>query len=298
MMITLAAIELPGGSAGPTPEAWERVEGTPTSTPVGSGREPELIVRNICQPAILPSLPDRPTGSAMIVVPGGGFLSSTIEREGHSVAKWLNERGIASFILKHRLAPTPADTRQASRELRKAADDSMARIRQGGTTLTELLSQEQVKSMYAARDDGLEAVRHVRSHAAEWGLSPGRIGIMGFSSGAITAIQVVLGARADTQPDLVVLLYGMPPDNAAIPSTAPAAFIAVAADDGAVSGSLAIHDAWRKAGVPAELHVIESGGHGFAVLRQGKSSDHWVDILDRWLAAHGFAREAPQPAPS
>jgi acetyl esterase/lipase len=287
-----APIKLPGRIASAAPEVWERTAAGPPSPGVASASGSELSVRNVSQPTLQPFLPDVPTGAAMIVVPGGGFMTVTIEREGYSVAKWLNERGIAAFVLKYRVVQTSADARQASIQLANIVKESMQRIRTGGSTVSELLSEEQRKAMLAAQEDGLEAVRYVRASASKWGLSPDRIGIVGFSAGAVTVLNVVLKADAASRPDLVASLYGMPPSTAAIPTTAPPAFIAVAADDAAVSGSLAIYNAWRATGRIAELHILENGGHGFGMLHQGKSSDHWPQLFDYWLSAHGFETKA------
>jgi acetyl esterase/lipase len=300
----LEAIKLSGRTVNPTPEVWEIREKEPVSPGVASFVGPELWVRNVSRANLSPFLPEpsRATGAAMIVAPGGAFVELAMDREGYSVAKWLNQRGIAAFVLKYRLKPTPLNPSKAATQTSKQVKQGGPPVRAGGGTVIDLIPEEERDAMndamLAASEDGREAVRYVRSHAAQWGLSPNRIGIIGFSAGAVTALNVALKGDAASRPDLVAPVYGALPNTTGIPSTAPPAFIAVAGDDGVVSYSLAIYNAWRAASVPAELHVFESGGHGFGMLHQGKSSDAWQEQFDHWLATHEFERSKTSAAGS
>jgi acetyl esterase/lipase len=224
----------------------------------------------------------------MIIAPGGAFMELAIEREGYSIARWLHHRGIAAFVLKYRLEPMPADPQEALIEFAKQVTASMRRARPGGAVLIDLLSEQQSRALSAAEEDAREAIRYVRSHAAQWGLSMNRIGIVGFSAGAAIAVGSALNEDAASRPDLLASIYGALPDATPISTTTPPAFIAVAADDGFASYSLRLYSAWRAQGVSAELHVLENGGHAFGMLHQGKSSDHWLELFDHWLGAHGF----------
>jgi acetyl esterase/lipase len=96
---------------------------------------------------------------------------------------------------------------------------------------------------------------------------------------------------AASRPDLVVAIYGALPDNdTAVPPGAPPVFVAAASDDVYPwSFSSATYSAWRAAGVSAELHIFEDGGHGFGMLHQRKSTDQWPGLLDTWLRSHRFA---------
>lgn len=293
------AVKLSGRSANPAPEAWDLMEGGlppgVDAATTGNFGGPERWVRNVSQPTLEPFLPDagKATGAAMIVVPGGGLLGLAIDREGFAVARWLNQRGIAAFVLKYRVAALPADPKEALSELNRRIGEMVRQIRPGSATENEILLPLQREAMAAAQQDGLEAMRYVRAHAAQWKLSPRRIGIMGFSSGAAIAIGVALKADAASRPDLVVPIYGLMPDATAVPATVAPAFIAAAADDFAASFSFNIYNAWRAAGATAELHILENGGHDFGLLRQGKSSDQWPELFNHWLAAHGFETTPP-----
>jgi acetyl esterase/lipase len=295
------AIDLSGKTANPVAEEWDSLDtGLPPGAAPGSMGNfggPELWVRNSSRATLTPFLPKsgKSTGAAMIVAPGGGFMQLAIDREGYSVARWLTQRGIAAFVLKYRLAPMPADQEaflHAMTQIYSTVQENAERARASGTTLTlvELFPPEQRAALLAAREDGAEAVAYVRRHAAQWKLSPDRIGIMGFSAGAVTAIDVALTADEASRPDLVAPIYGSLSGEKSVPASAPPTFIAAAADDPFGRYSLDVYSAWRAKSVPAELHLFENGGHGFGVLRQGTSSDQWPELFDRWLRTHGFEK--------
>jgi acetyl esterase/lipase len=290
------AIRLSGHTKNPAPELWVRMEDglPPGAGPTGVAKlgRPELWVWNVSEPTLTPFLPERSqaSGAAMIVLPGGAFMGLAIDREGFDVAHWLNQRGITAFVLKYRVAPLPADPQQALTRFSNELASMMQRAQTlgSGAGLAQMQSPEVRAATEAAREDGLEAVRFVRTHAAQWGIDPHRIGVVGFSAGAITAAGLTLTADAASRPDLVAPIYGMLPRKQEVPNGAPPAFFAVAADDMITTAAVAAFQAWRANGAVAELHVLESGGHGFGVLQQGKSSDQWTFLFDHWLTTRGF----------
>lgn len=283
-------ISLPGVSANGSPEEWLKVEiigVQPRGNATSQGAE--VVVRNVSRPTLVPFWPDpaKATGAAMIVMPGGGFIGLGMDREGYPVSRWLAERGIAAFLLKYRVAPTPGDWRELLKT--EPAAPLVWRVREGKTVGTS--SDARIEAaIRAAREDVVEAMRYLRHHAPGWGLSSDRIGVVGFSAGAIGAISVALDGDRITQPNLVASIYGGLTDGAIASATAPAAFIATAADDSSVppAASLSLYETWQAAGASAELHVFENGGHGFGMLHQEKRSDQWPTLFDRWLAVHGF----------
>jgi acetyl esterase/lipase len=290
------AIRLPLRTPNAAAESWEQTVG---GVPTGAKAESVAVfdgderwVRNVSTPTLSVFRPDasRSTGVAFIVAPGGGFMQLAIDREGYSPARWLNERGITAFVLKYRLAPMPGDQMEFYRAMMKVgahAQDVAAHM-PSGAAFHDMLPELQRRAMIAAREDGLEAVHYVRTHAAKFGISPDRIGMLGFSAGATTVIGVVQKADAGSRPDAIASIYGLLPDKSPLASPVPA-FIAVADDDPLASGSsLAIYRTWRSAQAPVELHVFAAGGHGFGVLHQGKSSDQWLDLFDHWLRLQGF----------
>jgi acetyl esterase/lipase len=241
----------------------------------------ELRVRNVSQPSLTPFLPapGKATGAAVIVAPGGGFMMLSWESEGTAVAKRLADAGVAAFVLKYRLDATPDDTQAFTRQF-MASMASLAKDASAAKPMTPFADE------IPAAADGAEAVRLVRRRAAEWGIDPHRVGLVGFSAGGITAANVATGDPSG-RPDFVGIIYGALGRPA--PADAPPAFIATAADDPLLrNAAIPMFDAWRAAGRPAELHLYEKGGHGFGMVSKGSSSDHWFDEFLWWMQARGL----------
>jgi acetyl esterase/lipase len=136
--------------------------------------------------------------------------------------------------------------------------------------------------------DGLQAVKLVRRHAAEWGIASDKVGIMGFSAGGHLTTGVALTYTADSRPDFAAPIYSSPYEDISVPADAPPLFIAVAHDDAfAASASVPLYSAWNAAGRSAELHIYSKGGHGFGMHKQGLPSDNWIDRFGEWLQAQG-----------
>jgi acetyl esterase/lipase len=236
------------------------------------------VVRNVTQPTLTAFLPDpaAATGAAVIVCPGGAFHFLAIEHEGNEVAQWLNARGVAAFVLRYRLIETVVDDGALSQQMQQNLTDR-DRFRQLMQVLRPLIIA-----------DGLQAVKLVRRRAAEWGIAPDRIGIMGFSAGGHLTAGVALGYDAESRPDFAAPIYSSPYEDIQVPGDAPPLFIAVAHDDAfAASASVPLYSAWSAAGRSAELHIYSKGGHGFGVHRQGLPSDHWIERFGEWLQAQG-----------
>lgn len=159
-------------------------------------------VRNVTRPTLTAFLPKpgTATGAAMIVAPGGGFLGLSIEKEGWRIAQWLADRGIAAFVLKYRVLPTPASQAEFA--------DKMAVVLKGGNP--GFAPPEDTPA--AAYADGIAALRYVRGHAAALGIDPKRVGFMGFSAGGFLTRSLVERAGAD-RPDFAAPIY---PNMAAI----------------------------------------------------------------------------------
>jgi acetyl esterase/lipase len=280
------SIALSGRATFRSPEIWETVGDT------------GLWVRNVSQPALIPFLPDASiaTGAAIIIAPGGAFFKLAMSHEGFAVANWLTRLGIAAFVLKYRLAASPDDPGAAAVELAKHETRVAELARAGGRTLSDLLSREQWDAMLAACEDASEAIRCIRLNAAELGISPDRVGLIGFSAGAGIAVGAALNADISSRPNMLASMYGALPSAIAVPPTAPPAFIAAAADDEFDSFSVDIYKAWREGGARAELHVFENGGHGFGIVPLGKRSDLWPNLFDQCLQAWGFKLQWPSRA--
>lgn len=267
---TLNSIPLAGAGAD-AGELWERQDG-------------HLSVRNVTQAALYPVLPPpgKANGTAVVIAPGGAFISLAMDTEGLLVARELAARGITCFVLKYRLDASPAGIKDFVPFLVKRLSNAKPRMTRGDLidTPTALLAQQ----------DGLAAMKHVRSHAADYGIDPKRIGFMGFSAGGMTTMNVASAYDAATRPDFIGVIYGASGERP-VPKDAPPAFIALAADDSLLGyASVPIFDAWREAGKSAELHVYARGGHGFGMRKMGGTSDKWLDDFHAWLAAAGFTK--------
>jgi acetyl esterase/lipase len=111
-------------------------------------------------------------------------------------------------------------------------------------------------------------------------------------AGGAVVLSTVYGP-ADGRPDFAAPIYAAGANSNPPPEGAPPLFIAVAADDTTVGfqGSIDLFGAWRKAGLPAELHVFQTGAHGFG--KKGGGADHYLDRVEEWLKLNGWLTKAP-----
>jgi acetyl esterase/lipase len=264
--------------------------------------EPEKLVDgaypvNIHDPSltVVRADPRHANGAAMVVVPGGGHRILVFQNEGIAAAKNLNRVGVTAFVLKYRLA----------------RDDSAGAL--PGYTIEG-----------DAANDLRRALRWVRAHAAEYGVDPHRVGVMGFSAGgelvslvadnpepASSTAAASSGKRdaVDAQsarPDFQVLIYPGPlgsPGKAV--NNAPPAFIAAGSKDKCcMPPAIGLYQQLTAAGVSAELHLYAETDHAFNVGQRGErvSVQHWPDRLSDWLADGGWlvphGGQAPQGVPA
>ncbi len=248
----------------PGSEKWSYVEKRIEATPNGP------IVVNVVKPTLTAFLPEKgkATGTGVLVAPGGAFVALAIEQEGDAVARWLQQRGIAAFVLKYRLM-----------EQRANGMPSMPEMEQAGK--------------YAAAD-GVQALKVLRQRAGEWGVAADRIGFIGFSAGATVATETLLSADPASRPNFAALLYGGPFGGPAkVPAQLPPVFLAWAQNDPISANTVVkMYDALKAAGNNPEAHVYTAGGHGFGMKQQGLSSDHWIEAFHGWLTAQGFTKPA------
>jgi acetyl esterase/lipase len=209
----------------------------------------------------------------MIVAPGGGFQNLMMSYEGVDIAKRLNAMGVDAFVLKYRLKYTDPNARRAAAG---AATQPAAPNAQTG---------QDVRAMAAA--DGQTAIRYLRQNAAKYGFRPDRIGIIGFSAGGAVVVRAARG-DPDGRPNFAAAIYAAEASGTPPPAGAPPLFIAVASDDQSVGyqGSLDMFSAWRKANIPVELHIFQTGRHGFRT--KGGGADHFMDRLEEWMKVNGY----------
>lgn len=224
--------------------------------------------------------PEKATGTAMLVIPGGGLERLAIEHEGYEIAEWLNHQGIAVFMLKYRVP----------------ARDPQQRWKVG-------------------LQDAQRAMGIIRSRAQEWHVDQDSIGTIGFSAGG--EINVMLATyhaeprqydpidaadKLSTRPDFNIVIYGGGFANARdntmrediakrINRDTPPMFIAHAFDDSALS-SIILMNALKRANVASELHVFGAGGHGFGIRGTGLPVGHWGELCLNWMTWLGYLDNA------
>ncbi len=248
-------------------------------------------------PTITPYFPEKgkANGTAVIICPGGGYSGLAIKSEGYDVAQEFAKIGVTAFVLKYRL---PSDLIMVDK------------------TIGPLQDAEQ-------------AMLIVRSRAAEWGLNPAKIGIMGFSAGGHLAStlathfdKVVIDNKSNVslRPDFAILMYpvitfgekthrgsknnliganatqdmvDLYSNEKQVTANTPITFLVQAADDRTVpvENSLMFYNALLKANVKGEMHIYAEGGHGFG-LNNRKSKAHWFDWCTSWLDTNGLLTSA------
>jgi len=240
---------------------------------------PMTVIRNVTRPTLTPFLPEpsKATGAAVILAPGGGMIF--LAMPGEAAIRALTDRGIAVFMLKYRVEPTPPKV-----------EDLMVFF---GRMQEQSKRGEVILANAGGHADAQAAVRHVRANAAKWRIDPKRVGLLGFSSGAQVSRSAAFAAAPEGRPDFLGLVYGAM-DAAEVPATAPPMFAAIAIDDATVPNvGFPIVESWRKAKRPVELHAYQGGGHGFA--QGGPQATHrlYLDQFTAWMAMQGFL-----PSPS
>jgi len=252
-------------------------------------------IQKVTDPELFVYLPpsEMATGTAVLICPGGGYSGLAFDHEGHAIAGWLNDNGIAGIILKYRL---PSDLIMENKSI-------------------------------GPLQDAQEAIRTIRRNAGKWNIDPEKIGVIGFSAGGHLASTLSthydvpayeLKDDISVRPDFSILIYpvitmetsfthmgsrrnllGENPDVEAverfsnekqITSDTPPAFLVHSGDDNAVPvlNSIVYYEGLHKYGIPSELHIFQKGGHGYGLAREQSTQSAWPDLCLQWLKASGF----------
>lgn len=270
------------------PEGTTTILLWPSGAPGAQGDE------DIDKPTLTIFLPKVPnaTKTGVLVTPGGGYLHLSMDKEGYAIARWLNDRGVAAFVLKYRLGP---------------------------------------KYHYPIElEDAQRAIRLVRAHAAEYGIAEDHLGMWGFSAGG--HLTATAGTRFDngnaastdvveqkgSRPDFLILAYpvitlmdpsahtgsrkyllGDDPDPALVRSLSaetqvtkdtPPTFLFATTDDKTVPvmNSVMFYEALVKAGVPVEMHLFQHGAHGAGLAAANPQLSVWPDLVAKWMRERGY----------
>jgi acetyl esterase/lipase len=268
----------PGKPPGETASIGEERDATkPTDAKIAG--QPIIRLTNVSQPTLTlyPAPKEKRTGATVIVCPGGAYQILAMNHEGTEVCEWLNSIGVTAVLLKYRVPARPNQPRHL-----------------------------------AALQDAQRAVSLVRGKAKEWDIDAERIGILGFSAGGhLTAMTATsFGKRSyealddvdkvSCRPDFAILIYpaylvneektGLHKDVQVTKETPPM-FLVHAADDRLVaSNSAVLYMALERVGVPAELHIYTSGGHGFGIRPTDNPSTTWPKRCEEWLSRRGITK--------
>lgn len=249
----------------------------------------------VTSPAIFPYLPpiESATGTAVLICPGGGYAALAFNHEGHAIAKWLNDNGIAGIVLKYRL---PSDL---------------------------IMKDKSVGPL----QDAQEAIRTIRRNAKNWNIDPNKVGVIGFSAGGHLASTLSthyaekvyeMKDTISARPDFSLLIYpvitmdssfthagsrrnliGLNPSEKEISrfsnekqvnEKTPPAFMVHSEDDKTVpvKNSIVYYESLVKYGIPSELHIFQKGGHGYGMAGGKDTQSSWPDLCIKWLKASGF----------
>lgn len=272
----------PEAAPGETGELGEERDLTTAKDHLVAGR-PVIRWGNVAKPTltVYPAPRDRATGAAVVICPGGGYHILAMDLEGTEVAEWLNSIGVTAVLLKYRV---PA------RKGRERHD--------------------------APLQDAQRALSLTRHRAAEWGVDPARIGILGFSAGAhlsaaastrFEARHYPVADEADKvscRPDFTVLIYPayltvkdqgdrLAPELTVTSNTPPTLLIQTQDDSVRVETSLFYYLALKRAGVRAEMHLYASGGHGYGLRPTSETVTTWPRRAEEWLRGLGLLERRP-----
>lgn len=240
------------------------------------------VVYNVTNPSLLVFRGNKTdaNGTAIIIAPGGGFQSLSINREGIDLAKKLADKGVTAFVFKYRLVETKSN--DPAKEMMENLKDREKFIEKTAT----------VREM--AGEDIRTAIAYIKENAEGFGIDPDRLGVIGFSAGASIIMESVLGSENKLHvPTFAAAIYGGVGNElleAQIPKNETPLFICAASDDqlGLAPNSIGLYTKWLKSGYPVELHMYATGGHGFGMGTQNLPVDTWDDRFLEWLRQFGF----------
>jgi acetyl esterase/lipase len=207
--------------------------------------------------------------------------------EGWEVAQALADRGIAAFVLKYRLQPTP--------ESLDAFKESMNRTFAAATppsgTPNAAPTSRPRMDLSNQLEDAEAAYAMIVKRATEWGVDTTRLGMIGFSAGAGLTMHCTLNSKS-MELDFIGPVYGgMGPVE--VPKNAPPMFNVIASDDFLFRGQFGVIESWFKAGRPVEFHLYQNGGHGFGLGNPDRTSNRWFDAFMHWLEVNDFLAAKP-----
>lgn len=250
--------------------------GEETATPSEPGKKQVLRISNVSVPTLqfYPAVKEKNTRTTVVVCPGGGYNILAWDLEGTEVCEWLNSLGVNAVLLKYRVP-----------------------------------RRKGLPPHHAPLQDAQRTMSYVRAHAKQWDLDPQRIGILGFSAGGNLAAMTSMHFakrnyegiddidQISSRPDFSILIYpayltgsdGKLVPEALVTKETPPMFMAHAYNDGVTpESSVLMWLALKRVGVPAEMHITETGGHGYGLRVTDSNSHRWPSRCEEWLRERGL----------
>ncbi|NIJ44640.1 acetyl esterase/lipase [Wenyingzhuangia heitensis] len=257
---------------------YKKVEGL-----IWKGKEVTYVtdiprVANISKPSIQIFKPKKEinTGTAVIILPGGGMTINSILTEGTMVADWLVKKGVTAVVLKYRLKPT-----------KKGKD--FADFKKKNRISYQQKKEIHQKLFPASIDDALNAITYARNNAKKLSVNPNKIGVMGFSAGGAVTMGVGYNYTEKNRPNFIAPIY---PWTSEYPvqepkQDAPPLFIVCASNDPLklATGSIDLYTSYKENNKDAELHMYAKGKHGFGMTTQNLPSDTWIERFYDWAVS-------------
>ena len=261
----------------PASESWFRQWGEP-------------MARNVSSATLTPFLPDpaKATGAAVIVAPGGGFRWLSMNNEGWKVARALADHGIAAFVLKYRLIPTPPSLDA----FREGMSHNFMPPAPAGAKAPEARPRMPNWDLANQQEDADAAYALILKRAQEWHVDTNRLGMVGFSAGAGLTMHSALHSKT-MKLAFIAPIYG---SLAAVevPKDAPPLFVALASDDPLMfHGEFGLIKSWWDAKRPVEFHLYQNGGHGFGLGYPDRTANGWFPVFLHWLEVNKFLVKSP-----
>ncbi|PRP68067.1 alpha/beta hydrolase [Nonlabens agnitus] len=263
-------------------------------SPIIEGKE-LMKTSQVTAPTLTIFKPENPNGTAILILPGGGYKHLAIHKEGTKIARWLNTLVITGIVLKYRL---PSDV---------------------------IMDEKSIGPL----QDAQKAMRVIRSNAATWGIDPAKIGVMGFSAGGHLAATLSTGyddevyienSYVSAKPNFSMLIYpvitmhdefthqgsksNLLGDNPTadqiemystenrINQQTPPTILIHALDDTSVpyQNSVIYFEGLQKHDIASEIHLYQKGGHGFGLNEDGPARN-WPAACEQWLRTNALLRK-------
>jgi dienelactone hydrolase len=275
--------------------------------------EKNIALFNVVDPTLTVFFPtpEKATGTAIIVCPGGGFSALSWDNEGPNVAKKLAEKGIVAFVLKYRISyaggtpeevnliartsyggerrtPESQELTKKNSEITRSITSSYVSQIADKVDLISTLARDLGKIQDIAGDDGRKAVEYVRKNADKWKISPNKIGMIGFSAGGMVTLDVAFNHTEQSKPNVIGIMYGVFGAKG-VPADPMPMFMASSQNE-ATGGAAALYAAWCASRLPAEIHSFTRANHGFGYRDNDDSVNIWIELFYNFLKKTDFIK--------